>query len=113
MVSLDDAVLVLKGLRDKVLPIRVNMLTPFTRFAFQGFVAQVDEAEVMLMMPAALKMSCAMLVKLEGAKFEWGDTREAPEDKREALAEKFASALTILLPDRTRVVVSELYPSKK
>jgi hypothetical protein len=112
LVSLDDAILLLKGLRDKVLPVRVNMVTAFTRFAFQGFVAEVNESEVMLMMPAALKMSCAMLVKLEGAKFEWGDTREAPESKREELAEKFASALTIVLPDKTRVVVSELYPKK-
>ncbi|MBA3912514.1 MAG: hypothetical protein H0X25_01330 [Acidobacteriales bacterium] len=103
----------LKGLRDKVLPVRVNMVTASARCAFQGFVAQVDEVEVMLMMPAALKMSCAMLVKLEGARFDWGDTREAPEGKREGLAEKFASALTISLPDRTQVVVSELYPAKK
>lgn len=106
MISSDEAVLLLKGLKEKVTPVRVNMLTATARCAFEGLVSEVSASEVLLTIP--FKVSCAMLVRLEGARFEWGDTREAPEQVREKLAEKFSSALSILLPDKTKVVVSEL-----
>jgi len=106
VISGEEAVLLLRGLKDKVTPVRVNMVTKSARCAFVGLVSEVSEAEVVLTVP--FKVSCAMLVRLEGARFEWGDTREAPEPMRESLAEKFSSALSILLPDKTTVVVSEL-----
>jgi hypothetical protein len=106
LISCEEAVLLLKGLREKVTPVRVNMVTGSARCAFVGLVSEVSESEIVLTVP--FKVSCAMLVRLEGARFEWGDTREAPEEMRGALAEKFSSALSILLPDRTKVVVSEL-----
>lgn len=109
MISTDEAVLLLRGLKDKVTPVRVNMVTSSARCAFVGLVSEVSELEVVLTVP--FKVSCAMLVRLEGAKFEWGDTREAPKEMRDALAEKFSSALSILLPDKTTVVVSELNTS--
>lgn len=106
LISFEEAVLLLRGLKDKITPVRVNMVTASARCAFEGLVSEVSESEIVLTVP--FKVSCAMLVRLEGAKFDWGDTREAPEPMREALAVKFSSALSILLPDKTKVVVSEL-----
>lgn len=108
MISPEEGFLLLKGFKDKTTPIRVNMVTRSARCAFEGLISEINEQEVILMIPAVLRVSCAMLFRLKGARFEYGDTREAPEDVRESLAEKFSSALSILLADKTLIVISEL-----
>lgn len=108
MISTGDAVLLLKGLKDKTAPVRINFVMAGARCAFEGVITEVSESEVMAMIPAGFKVNCAMLVKFEGARFEYGDTREAPATVREALSEKFISALTILLRNGTRIVFTEL-----
>ena len=113
MISSAEAVLLLKGWKEKTSLIRVTLAAPSLKFAFEGFVTDVSDAEVLLMIPPRFKLSCAMNVQFEGARFEYGDTREAPEPLREALAQKFSAALTILLPDKTRVVITELNVSKR
>ncbi len=108
MISNDEAILLLRGLKDKTAPLRVILVTAGARCAFEGVVSEISATEVLVYVPPVFKVSCAMLIKLEGARFEYGDTREAPEPQREALSEKFISALTILLPNKTRVVLTEL-----
>ena len=108
MISPQEASLLLKGLKDKTTPIRVNMVTRSARCAFEGLISEINEGEVILIVPPAFRVSCAMLIRLKGARFEYGDTREAPEEVRESLSEKFSSALSILLPDKTLIVISEL-----
>ena len=111
MISSAEAVLLLKGLKDRTAPIRVTMVTEGARSAFEGLISEISDKEVVAMIPPAFKVACAMLVKLEGARFEYGDTREAPASIRESLSEKFISALTILLPSKVRVVITELNPA--
>jgi hypothetical protein len=108
VISAEEAVLLLKGLKDRTAPVRVTMVTDGARSAFEGLISEVSDKEVVALVPTQFKVACAMLVKLEGAKFEYGDTREAPESIRESLSEKFIAALTILLPSKSRVVVTEL-----
>lgn len=108
MISNDEAILLLRGLKEKTAALRVTMVTAGARCAFEGVVSEISPAEVLLYVPPVFKVSCAMLISLEGARFEYGDTREAPERQREALSEKFIAALTILLPNKTRVVITEL-----
>jgi hypothetical protein len=113
MISTAEAVLLLKGLKEKTSLVRVTLAAPAIKFAFEGFVTDVSNDEVLLMVPPRFKLPCAMNVQFEGARFEYGDTREAPEAQREALAQKFSSALTIALPNKTRVVITELNVSKR
>jgi hypothetical protein len=108
LISPAEAILLLKGLKDKVTPVRVNLVTPSARCAFEGLVSEVSDLEVMIMVPQQLRVSCAMQIQLEGARFEWGDTRQAPPAVRQSIAKKFSSALSILLPDGTLAVISEL-----
>jgi hypothetical protein len=108
MISADEAVLLLKGLKDRTAPVRVTMVTDGARSAFEGLISEVSSKEVVALVPTQFKVACAMLVRLDGAKFEYGDTREAPESIRESLSEKFIAALTILLPSKSRVVITEL-----
>jgi hypothetical protein len=108
LISADDAVLLLKGFKDNLTPVRVNMATAGARCAFEGLVSEISESELVISVPLQLRVSCAMLVQLQGARFDYGDTRKAPPSRRKQLEEKFSSALTILLPDETLVVVSEL-----
>lgn len=108
MISPEDAILLLKGFKDKLTPVRVNMATPAARCAFEGLISEVSNHELIVSVPMQLRVSCALLVELDGAHFDYGDTRQAPPSMRQSLAEKFSSALSILLPDGTLVVVSEL-----
>jgi hypothetical protein len=84
------------------------MVAEGARSAFEGLISEISNAELVAVIPAGFKVACVMLVKLEGARFEYGDTREAPASIRESLSEKFISALTILLPGKARVVITEL-----
>ncbi len=113
MISHAEAVLLLKGFKDKTSLIRVTLAATSVKFAFEGFVTDVSDEEVLLMVPPRFKISCAMSIQFEGARFEYGDTREAPEAIRESLAQKFSSALTILLPSKTHVVITELNVTKR
>ena len=113
MISSAEAVLLLKGWKDKTSLVRITLAAPSVKFAFEGFVTDVSDDEVLLMVPPRFKLPCAMNVQLAGARFEYGDTREAPESVRETLAEKFAAALTILLPSKARVVITELNVTKR
>jgi len=110
MISPAEAVLLLKGLKEKTAPVRVTMVAPGARSAFEGIISEVSDTEVVALIPTSFRVSCAMMVKLEGARFEYGDTREAPASIRESLAEKFVCALTIGLKNGARVVITELNP---
>lgn len=110
MISHEDAVLLLRGFRQNMTPVRVNMVTAAARCAFEGLVSEVSERELVVAVPQQLRVSCAVLVELEEARFDYGDPRHAPPAVRRSLEEKFSSALSILLPDGTLVVVSELNP---
>jgi hypothetical protein len=109
VISSAEAVLLLKGLKDKLAPVRVNLVTADARCAFDGLISEISDSEVILTVP--FKVSCAMLVNLERARFDYGDTREAPASIRESLSEKFISALTILLQNGTHVVITEMNPA--
>jgi hypothetical protein len=110
LISHEDAVLLLRGFRQKLTPVRVNMVTAAARCAFEGLISEVSEAELIVSVPLQLRVSCAMLVQLEEAKFDYGDPRHAPPAVRRTVEEKFSSALSILLPDGTLVVVTEMNP---
>lgn len=110
MISPAEAVLLLKGLKEKTAAVRVTMVAAGARTAFEGVISEVSEAEVIALIPTSFRVSCAMMVKLDGARFEYGDTREAPASIRDSLSEKFISALTIGLKNGARVVITELNP---
>lgn len=110
MISPTEAVLLLKGLKDRTAPVRLTLVTAGARSAFEGVISEVSPAEIVALIPPSFRVSCALLVQLEGARFEYGDTREAPASIRESLSEKFVSAITILLRNGTRIVITELNP---
>jgi hypothetical protein len=110
LISPTQAVLLLKGLKDRTAPVRFTLVTAGARSAFEGVISEVSPAEVVALIPPSFRVSCALLVQLEGAKFEYGDTREAPASIRESLSEKFVSAITVLLRNGTRIVITELNP---
>ena len=108
MISHEEAVLLLRGFRQNMTPVRVNMVTAAARCAFEGLISEVSDHELIVAVPQQLRVSCAVLVELEEARFDYGDPRHAPPSVRRSVQEKFASALSILLPDGTLIVISEM-----
>lgn len=102
MISSEEAQLLMNKWRIESVPMAFILVGDGVGFSFRGWVGEVRSDAVQLRGEGS-----ELLASLVGARFEYGDPREAPEGIRESSGKKFAGCLSVLLSGGDRLLLFE------
>jgi hypothetical protein len=107
MISSAEAALLISGYKSESKPLRITFSARDMSLGFRLTATVLDFAEgERLTLEAVNADHC--LVNLRGCRFEYADTREAPEFVREDAEAKFAGVLTVIFPSDERLYLFEM-----
>ena len=106
MISSEDAHLLLNKWKTESALMCLVFATAEAGFSFMGRVIELSSDVIQFRGNSPERPE--VLLKLAGARFEYGDAREAPESIRNSSQAKYAGALSIILPSGDRCFLIEL-----